>query len=759
MHERVGQRASMITFRYANQTIQLGAGETWSAPSSNKTYRDTPTEELQAIVKDVENNVPWREVVGRHYAETNPWLHQIVTSPKRDLFFRQYPPVAGAKVIDIGAGWGQTSIPLAQAREVTALEPTAERLAFIRATAGQLKVASRMHFVQADFFDVEFESHFDLACCIGVLEWVPTFREGDPRALQIEFLKRIHSLLNPGGQLVLGIENRMGLKYLLGAADDHIGAPGIATFDMNLAARKWRKLSGKDLRSFTHTQSELEELLKAAGFHSTAFYAAVPDYKLPEIITPLGSATEAHFANEPYIPEHHGANGRPLEDEEQEELRSHYLSLARMGVAGIFAPSYFVVALNDDAVRPSSKKILQMLWQARKIERMDGVVLDLYPPRIERKDCGEKWAYKVARDGEVLFHLTVANGSLNKLYERAQAFAGACPNLACKPLFFLEVEGSSLQLFGQEYFEGETLDAAVARGSCDAEQWMASVDAAVATLVESTFSSSMEEYDKEVNQLKEAVLSFDALSFFDKLVLRDWVFPRLFEAGRRMPMHARWTNGDFHGGNILRNCRGEIRLVDYEFANITHFFRTDTFRLREFSVLPFELKSFPSVDPEGNVLVEELHFWLQHLQMLNAAIRPQYSLPGVSTIMERLLALTLEFTQDRSQIQAGWEARRNVAQSIAAERDVLRGERDVLRGERDVLGEEREALRLKTIEYGERIAELDSSLEHLRIIQSVLKCECDSIKTSYSWKLTAPLRLLRNSIVAIVEKAKKALRP
>ena len=195
----------MIRFRYANQLIKLGPGETWSAPVTGNTYRDTSASELQAIVKEIENDTPWREAVGRRYAETNPWLHQVVTSSKRDLFFRLYPPSAGAKVIDIGAGWGQSALPLAQHWEVTALEPTPERLAFIRAVAAQLKVASRMHFVEAYFFDVEFENGFDFACCVGVLEWVPKFRGGDPRELQVEFLKRIHSLLRPGGQLVIGI--------------------------------------------------------------------------------------------------------------------------------------------------------------------------------------------------------------------------------------------------------------------------------------------------------------------------------------------------------------------------------------------------------------------------------------------------------------------------------------------------------------------------------------------------------------------------
>ena len=84
-------------------------------------------------------------------------------------------------MLDIGAGWGQTALPLSRAHEVAALEPTPERLAFIRAAAVQEGVTKRLHFIQADFFDVEFETKFDLVTCIGVLEWVPKFRPGDPR--------------------------------------------------------------------------------------------------------------------------------------------------------------------------------------------------------------------------------------------------------------------------------------------------------------------------------------------------------------------------------------------------------------------------------------------------------------------------------------------------------------------------------------------------------------------------------------------------
>jgi 2-polyprenyl-3-methyl-5-hydroxy-6-metoxy-1,4-benzoquinol methylase len=336
----------MISFTSRGQTISLKPGEAWTPSANEETYRDTPAGELWDIVHAVRAGRPWREVVAMRYAKTNPWLHQIVTSATRDLFFRQHPPKPGARILDIGSGWGQIAVPLARDRRalVVALEPTPERLAFIQAAASQEGVAGQMVFLQADFFAVEFEPCFDLVTCVGVLEWVPKFRSGDPREVQIEFLRRAHGLLAPGGQFVIGIENRLGLKYLLGAPDDHIGIPQVAIYDASLASEKWLKHSGQPLRSFTFSRAELAGLLATAGFTSTKFFAALPDYKLPELILPLDQRTNDHFATGKFIPEHDGVSGRPLPY--QAELQSHYRSLAGLGIAENFVPSFFVVASN-----------------------------------------------------------------------------------------------------------------------------------------------------------------------------------------------------------------------------------------------------------------------------------------------------------------------------------------------------------------------------------------------------------------------------
>lgn len=333
----------MTIIRHGDKTIPLSAGEYWSSCSGHDgTYRDTPSGEMRALISQIEAGVPWRTAVDERYRQSFPWLYQIVTSPNRDLYFRQYPVPPGSRVLDIGSGWGQMAIPLARDCLVTALEPTDERLAFIQAAAEQDAVADNMCFVHADFLDVSFEGKFDLACCIGVLEWVPKFRDGDPRTLQLQFLRKARESLSAGGQLVVGIENRIGLKYVLGAPDDHIGTPHVAVYDQSLAVQKWKTLAGHTLRSFTYTRAELAALLEEAGFTHLEFFRAFPDYKLPEVILPLGEPVNEFFRAGRFVEEHDGTNGAKLTI--QDELRSHYRSFAELNIAHEFSPSFFVSA-------------------------------------------------------------------------------------------------------------------------------------------------------------------------------------------------------------------------------------------------------------------------------------------------------------------------------------------------------------------------------------------------------------------------------
>jgi len=335
----------MVNFRFETEKVEVPAGKLWAAPGKTDHYRDTAAEQLWSIVAEIQKGRPWQDVVTDRYAQNNPWLYRIITSPARDLFLRQHPPAPGSQVLDVGAGWGQIALSLARrgTTMVTALEPTPERIAFIQAAATQERLVDQLHFVQADFQDINFGSAFDLICCIGVLEWVPKFRPGEPRVVQLDFLRHVRSALRPGGKCYLGIENRLGLKYLLGSRDDHTGQSNVSVLDAGLASAKHHALTGQPLRAFTYTHAEYQALFREAGFVEIETHAAFPDYKLPQLILPCepSAAFNKALIAQTIPPEHDGVDGHTLPH--SEEYISHYHSLAAMEQAQLFCPSFFFV--------------------------------------------------------------------------------------------------------------------------------------------------------------------------------------------------------------------------------------------------------------------------------------------------------------------------------------------------------------------------------------------------------------------------------
>lgn len=131
--------------------------------------------------------------------------------------------------------------------------------------------------IEADYFDTGFTTPFEVICAIGVLEWAGAFQdETDPQERQRAFLRKARGELAAGGSLVLGIENRRGLKYLLGCPDDHLGVPHIGCLPAALARPRWQAASGQALQSFTYSYAELQAMLREAGFATIEFLVLSP---------------------------------------------------------------------------------------------------------------------------------------------------------------------------------------------------------------------------------------------------------------------------------------------------------------------------------------------------------------------------------------------------------------------------------------------------------------------------------------------------
>lgn len=206
------------------------------------------------------------------------WPSLYHLSPERANLLRPFETDLKGDILEIGAGCGAITRYLGECGgRVVALEGTRRRASIARSRTRDL---DNVLVVNEVFDSFSYPSCFDAITLIGVLEYANLFTSADNPSLSI--LKRIRSLLKPDGKLFLAIENQLGLKYLAGAPEDHLGIAMYGVED------RYRADQPK-----TFGRLELEGLLQEAGFaHSTTF-APFPDYKLPvSIITPQGFETE-----------------------------------------------------------------------------------------------------------------------------------------------------------------------------------------------------------------------------------------------------------------------------------------------------------------------------------------------------------------------------------------------------------------------------------------------------------------------------------
>ena len=79
--------------------------------------------------------------------------------------------------------------------------------------------------------------------------------------------------MNINGRLITAIENRLGLKYLLGANEDHYAQTfiGIDDYPQSTGIRTYSRIQWRDL-------------IKRVGFVYSHFLLPFPDYKIPSVI-------------------------------------------------------------------------------------------------------------------------------------------------------------------------------------------------------------------------------------------------------------------------------------------------------------------------------------------------------------------------------------------------------------------------------------------------------------------------------------------
>ena len=92
-------------------------------------------------------------------------------------------------------------------------------------------------------------------------------------------LSEAYHILKQGGQLFIGIENRFSFKNLLGTRETHTGLRFVSLLPRVLANCYSQTARGMPFREWTHSQRNLRQLLKRAGFPRADFYYPIPSYQ------------------------------------------------------------------------------------------------------------------------------------------------------------------------------------------------------------------------------------------------------------------------------------------------------------------------------------------------------------------------------------------------------------------------------------------------------------------------------------------------
>lgn len=197
--------------------------------------------------------------------EASDWAILYHFTPIRHNLLAWYDFGKSSTLLEIGAGCGaMTGLFCEKCKNVTAVELSKKRSLI---NANRNSDFDNLTIKVTNFKDLPFEETYDYVTLIGVFEYSIYYIDSkDPYR---EMLNRVKRYISPGGKLIMAIENKIGLKYLSGAMEDHNGRLFEGLEDYPRA---------ENVRTFT--KRGLEKLLSEAGFKSD-FYYPYPDYKLP----------------------------------------------------------------------------------------------------------------------------------------------------------------------------------------------------------------------------------------------------------------------------------------------------------------------------------------------------------------------------------------------------------------------------------------------------------------------------------------------
>lgn len=196
-----------------------------------------------------------------------PILYHL--SPIRENLLEWYDYKNNSSLLEIGAGCGAVTGAFCKKVDRVVGVELSKRRSLINANRNGKY--GNLEIMVGNFEDVVIEEKFDYVSLIGVLEYSPLYINS--KTPFEDMLTKTKSMLKEDGKLIIAIENKMGLKYMAGATEDHTGK-AFDGVDGYVGVKHVKTLS----------KNQLEKMLYEAGYSNLEFYYPFPDYKLPTVV-------------------------------------------------------------------------------------------------------------------------------------------------------------------------------------------------------------------------------------------------------------------------------------------------------------------------------------------------------------------------------------------------------------------------------------------------------------------------------------------
>ncbi len=219
------------------------------------------------LFKTIDRSIDVRSGSSPLAAEISDWAMEYHLSAVRTNLLRPLSHLLKGDTLEVGAGCGALSRYIGELDgRLLAVEGSPRRAAI---TAARCKSLDNTTVVCDSLSSFRLNHRFDAVVVVGVLEYCRLFSvEADP----VAFLRQCRRFLKPSGCLILAIENKLGLKYLCGAPEDHLAQPYFGVEDRYT-----------DSTATTWGRSQLAAFLRSAGWNHVQELFPFPDYKLTAI--------------------------------------------------------------------------------------------------------------------------------------------------------------------------------------------------------------------------------------------------------------------------------------------------------------------------------------------------------------------------------------------------------------------------------------------------------------------------------------------